>query len=334
MKKILSTVFVLCVVFLAFGQKDTVKVYAIDNANAPTIDGSLADWDEAYVVRANAFTSENQIYYISGTDMSAFSGIGVDYDAKVYMSHDQDNLYIGWQVLADDYPLSNAYGWQNVDNMRISFGAKDDWMYIYNAPILADSNPRTLAYDYLTDGALVAVTVQDLPIYEVKIPLLSIPRFYPTNPPFALMSVGTEDQDLTDGGHVYWGLGATYTGDKHDAVTNPWDNSAYYPIVQIRPENPTKVENAAVAQAEAAIAASPNPFNPATTISYTMKSTGSINIYTSEGKLIKSFTGLNNSGAVAWNGTDACGNTVAAGIYIAQLVSKGNVFNTKLAYTK
>ncbi|OGJ88284.1 MAG: hypothetical protein A2268_05220 [Candidatus Raymondbacteria bacterium RifOxyA12_full_50_37] len=242
MNKLFCAAIILCAVFVIHG-RDTLKVY---NTNTPpVIDGDLSDWNEAYMVRNVAFNSLDQLYYVESSDMSAWTGFDTDYNAKVYLAHDNNNLYIGWQTTIDDIPLHAGYDWYESDNLCLSFGAKDDWMYVINAPILHDSNPRTLAYDYLLDGAEAAVTVQDLPVYEIKLPLLSIPRFYPTNPPFMLISIGTWDADGTGAGQ-YMGLGATYIGSKHDAITNPWDNSAYYPIMQILSTSPPEQNTAPV----------------------------------------------------------------------------------------
>lgn len=67
----------------------------------------------------------------------------------------------------------------------------------------------------------------------------------------------------------------------------------------------------------------PNPFNPATTISYTLpvKSEVEITIFNMLGKEIKSFHSVQPAGAqsVIWNGRDENGNIISSGVYIYRL---------------
>ncbi len=65
----------------------------------------------------------------------------------------------------------------------------------------------------------------------------------------------------------------------------------------------------------------PNPFNPSTTISYSLPTSSNVKleIYDVMGRMIKSFTtNFQSSGThqVFWNGTNTNGARVATGIYI------------------
>ena len=77
----------------------------------------------------------------------------------------------------------------------------------------------------------------------------------------------------------------------------------------------------------------PNPFNPNTTISYSLEkdSEVSVNIYDISGKLITTFqNGYQNQGehSITWNGMDGFRNKVGAGVYFYQ-VKTGNFVETK-----
>ena len=73
----------------------------------------------------------------------------------------------------------------------------------------------------------------------------------------------------------------------------------------------------------------PNPFNPTTTIDYTLRENGNVSIvvYDLMGRVVKElvnefqFADGGNTHSVVWNGTDNSGSSVASGIYIYRMVS-------------
>jgi len=79
--------------------------------------------------------------------------------------------------------------------------------------------------------------------------------------------------------------------------------------------------------------ASPNPFNPATTIAFELASPGqvSITVYDVSGRMIRSLVnghlpaGMHE---VTWNGRDRNGATAASGVYFYRLVA-GGILETK-----
>ncbi|RPH54112.1 MAG: T9SS C-terminal target domain-containing protein, partial [Acidobacteria bacterium] len=70
--------------------------------------------------------------------------------------------------------------------------------------------------------------------------------------------------------------------------------------------------------------ASPNPFNPETSISYTVKSDGpvTLKIYSIDGRLVRTLKQGEATAAgsyeVMWNGADNNGRPVSSGIYFAK----------------
>jgi hypothetical protein len=83
----------------------------------------------------------------------------------------------------------------------------------------------------------------------------------------------------------------------------------------------------------------PNPFNPATTIHYTVPHAGAVDlrIYDVGGRLVRSLvSGLQTGGvhAAAWNGRDTNGAAAASGIYFVRLESAGQVSTRKIILLK
>ena len=73
----------------------------------------------------------------------------------------------------------------------------------------------------------------------------------------------------------------------------------------------------------------PNPFNPTTTIDYTLRENSNVSIivYDLMGRVVKELVNefkLSDGGAthsVVWNGTDNSGSLVSSGIYIYRMIS-------------
>ena len=99
-----------------------------------------------------------------------------------------------------------------------------------------------------------------------------------------------------------------------------------------------KVANAGAGTAVRAFA-SPNPFNPETSINYTVRNSGnvSIRIYSLQGRLVRTlFEGYSTAGdnEVRWNGRDNNGNTVSSGLYFVKVQQGSDSGVIKVAVTK
>jgi len=83
----------------------------------------------------------------------------------------------------------------------------------------------------------------------------------------------------------------------------------------------------------------PNPANPGTTVSFTLPEAGSarVRVYDSGGRMITTLAdGARAAGnhAVSWDGTDAVGRPVAAGVYYVRLQANGSTTDRKLVVTR
>ena len=83
----------------------------------------------------------------------------------------------------------------------------------------------------------------------------------------------------------------------------------------------------------------PNPFNPETTITFSvpLSSHVELSVYNIKGQKVMSLVnGCFNKGKhkVVWNGKDQAGNIVASGIYFSRLVTNGIVLSNKMILMK
>ncbi len=84
---------------------------------------------------------------------------------------------------------------------------------------------------------------------------------------------------------------------------------------------------------------SPNPFNPMTTVTYAMPAPGHVElaVYNVSGRLVKTLVdGDETAGwhAVAWDGRDDNGGSVASGVYFARMMADGFTGSTKMVLLK
>lgn len=141
------------------------------------------------------------------------------------------------------------------------------------------------------------------------------------------------------------------------AALTPFD-AVYYPAanqehVQVTPENEVwlrgEIDRAASAvpggdgwagpRAPVLLAGRPNPFNPGTTIDFTLPATGRavLTIHDAAGRRVRALLdAVLPAGAhgVAWRGDDDGGRPVAAGVYLARLCTAEGMATSKLALVK
>jgi hypothetical protein len=87
------------------------------------------------------------------------------------------------------------------------------------------------------------------------------------------------------------------------------------------------------------IRAYPNPFNPVTTIRYSIPEAGSValRIYDAKGRLVKTLVDEDKSAGAYktfWRGRDETNAEVSTGVYFAGLEAAGQVLNTKIVFLK
>jgi hypothetical protein len=83
----------------------------------------------------------------------------------------------------------------------------------------------------------------------------------------------------------------------------------------------------------------PNPFNPETTISYSVPESGmtSVKVFNLKGQIVNTLVDTDmTSGkhSVVWNGTDLNGKAVSSGIYFVRVENSGKAVTQKMLLSK
>ena len=135
-----------------------------------------------------------------------------------------------------------------------------------------------------------------------------------------LESILTEeyfDLDLINGYYSYY-ISAVY--DSGESLPTDTVN------VQI---NISGLENDIITQSGYSLSNYPNPFNPETTISFSLTTkiteNTELKIYNLKGQKIRKFSIFNNQSSIIWDGTDQSNKPVSSGIYFYQLEIDGKV---------
>ncbi len=133
----------------------------------------------------------------------------------------------------------------------------------------------------------------------------------------------------------------------NDATTNPWDyrykvsavdfagNEGNAAVVAIA----TGVPDAGAPRRFLLHDAAPNPFNPATTLSFELPSNGRVRltIHDASGRLVKTLVDevlTAGTHRVRWNGKDRSGQSVASGVYLYRVESAGHVATKTMVLVK
>jgi len=83
---------------------------------------------------------------------------------------------------------------------------------------------------------------------------------------------------------------------------------------------PTSIENNTIIHSVIKMWNYPNPFNPSTTISFSINTENTeLVIYNLKGQRIREFSVSNDQSSIVWNGTDQTGESVSSGIYFYKL---------------
>jgi len=159
---------------------------------------------------------------------------------------------------------------------------------------------------YILDGTDPEAVVEILAFYENKAAVDEVPAYRVWNP-----ESGTYDNKplKLSSKNYYYKLKLSKSGNEVPAISEP------------------------------AISIYPNPFNPSTTIKFSLAEPADIKleIYNQKGQLVKCLTqGRADSGwsSIVWNGTDSHNRKVASGLYYSKLSYNGKSITKKMILMK
>ena len=120
--------------------------------------------------------------------------------------------------------------------------------------------------------------------------------------------------------------------DVHDGVYD-YDDIFHYGALTA---TPTDIQAGDASWPSLAAGNRPNPFNPATTISFEVSAAGpvALAVYDVDGRLVRTLlSDVRGPGSyeIPWDGTDVAGRAVASGIYFYRLTTAGGTGTGKMS---
>jgi hypothetical protein len=204
------------------------------------------------------------------------------------------------------------------------------------------STPNDGSYSWMVTGppstdCLVKVGTLDDSVTDISNSAFVIyqPADWLTTDPSlgAIPQGGTHPIDLNfDTADMWPDTYDAYVVISHDALGSP-----YVIPVTLTVQNPNEVTDTPYVFQMAGNF--PNPFNPQTTISFTLGERGPVTLQVMDlrGRLVRTvWQGELSAGPhhLQWDGRDAAGQTVAAGTYVARLQAEGNTATSKMVLSK
>lgn len=317
-----------------------VGFVSLDVPDNVVVDGDLSEWTSSKVV---PFVMDPNNFYITTAHVGGAIDDGDDLTGTLYMAVDSNYLYIAADVIDNEYVFAGGNWWeQDVvevfiglyehpvnKHTSISRGAEPDYKFVFNenemwldvsgsSPIV---NADTSNY-FFEDLGGVDYT------FEAKISLDSIligkdARFYPEEGMMIPITMTFHDKDLLDGTSGNLGYSPL---DKDNA----WQTNHVWMHTWIGSESFVSVEedNSNVATSFELKNNYPNPFNPSTTIAYSIPAASNVKIEVFNVLGQKVYTAVNakqdaGNHKVTFNAKD-----LASGIYFYRLKA-GNFSQVK-----
>jgi hypothetical protein len=316
----------------------TYNILKLPAGASLTIDGMLdpaTEWNDAYFI--DSLQSNDNCY---ASDVPPWTS--ANFQMMVYGAWDESRVYFAVRVIHDDVyqicDMGSNTGVCGCDNIQVDIGGKGTDFFIFpdNTIIFNPScpfGPSTMTGRCNPSSALSGIM---LPSYEFSLDKAILDS---SGADTFKLWVGSEDQDTAIGScsKETWVCIGLYYPYAKTWWRSQWPNSYFFPtyILSQTEGPPLGVEGNSVVRISAEnLSASPNPFMPATVISYKANSAGTLKIFDVNGKTVQSFATKAGASKIVWNGADAGGRNVSAGLYIARLVSGSSVLEMRLFLMK
>ena len=256
-------------------------------------------------------------FYIDGEEMGSWSGnvswAQVSYDVSV------GSRTFKWSY-EKDVSLTGGSDSAWIDDIRFPSNGSDQMAMAYTTTQSIDFEEVFPNTTYSQDFVLRNLGTADLS-GVITMPSMFTLVFNGQNLPndyYYVISPG-----VTRTFNIMYSAGSTVSeiSENMTVLTNDPDMSEFQILISVQPSSNGNLVNPVVTALKGNY---PNPFNPETTIRFSLKESGNVklNIFNIKGQLVKTLVNspLNaGSHQIVWNGKDNSGATVSSGLYLYRM---------------
>lgn len=323
----------LLLVGVELGAPKNYVILKLPAGAAPTIDGDLTEWGDAYFIDT-LYSDDNCLGRDADTPWNP-----AEFQMKLYGVYDSAKVYFAFEVINDDSYII-GHGW-SADNVKVDPGGQAMAFYLNSdesAPVMNPSSPFQMGISLWAASKTHGYN-NALPTYEY-----SVSRN--TYDPYRIGTFrsynGTEEID-SNNQCAFLGIGVEYKGSKTGWSSSSWDYTRYCPTYTLGSEvGPTLGNHHAGRYPDAVedfvdLAGSseyrleqnkPNPCNPTTVIRFALPHTGdvAIRVFDTQGRCVRTLVnGTRGAGyhSVVFDGLSQEGRPLASGVYVYRMEGKG-----------
>jgi hypothetical protein len=306
-------------------------------------DGDLAEWYDSGIVPFELGATENSY----GTPHLGFGAVDNDADlyGTIYTAVDENYLYVAAEILDDVVNTDDSGGWWTADVVQICFGFYDqrgpkhvgmergdepDYK-IYFTPSGANSDNGAGVLAAHGDGNYFHEVFNPDYVFEFRISLDSIlidddVRLIPANGTRTPFEPMVYDND-GDGLEAIMVLSPTNDDNAHQTC-EVWSNT------WIGDQSTVDIDKEVIANEFALFPNYPNPFNPVTTIGFSLPNAQqvSLSVYNLIGQEVVSL--VNKELPAGYHTINWYAGSMASGVYLSRLSSGGKTSTQKMLLLK
>lgn len=279
--------------------------------------------------------------YSTGDAAADWNENSEDLNFTLFLIMDNDNLYVGAQIIDDAPLMEGVQNWQEGLDLFIGFYDASKLKEYHTLGALSEAGSGDYRFGWLPNGdfqrdgfvpwdltdAGMEYVVDALPtgyLIEAKIPFSAMPglggeTFVPADGMYLPFSVDVNDMDTDDTGRT---LQNHIMGLPNE---RGWLRPGSWGMALVGEPTGTAVDDQPNIPLTTALHRNyPNPFNPATTIQYDLAHPGQVKIqvYNVMGQVIRTLVDANKPAgrySVSWDGRNDTGRLVGTGTYFLKM---------------
>lgn len=262
--------------------------------------------------------------YSQGFEVGEVGGLPVGWE---FENINEDTCW--WEIIANSQWSDNSHTGLQAVHMRFGFtDAHNDWLYSPAMNLIA-GNTYTISFWYKNSPFDSSIEKMNFFIGDLPTETSMTTELWDNNNIINLnYELATVEYTPEESGLKFLGW---------HAYSDALQMVILLDDITVSEEEAVANENDIATLTDLSLSNYPNPFNPETTISFSipLNEVGSLKIYNLKGQLVREFNNLtSNDRQVVWKGTNSKNQAIPSGIYLTKLVVGSNQLVRKVTLLK